>query len=278
MQSVHSSRLPCRHFIVAGLLGLSLAGSGASATELQDAAKDGDTAAVFRLLALGIHTEERDSGDTPLFTAAAHDRRDVAAQLLAAGAQVDSVNALGRTPLHAARESVAPLLLAWGADANARDVHGLTPLHLAAQRGWLVVAEVLLQAGAGVNARDQHGGVPLHEAQPELARLLLSWGAEVDARDDRGERPLHRAVVRGDGDTIALLLALGATPDPRDAQGSSPLHGAVIHGDPALASELLGLGAVFDQADQDGRTPLGLGLRMGRSNPVTGALRSLGQE
>src|SRR3954453_8818691 len=71
------------------------------AGELFDATSKGDAAAVDRLLSSGAAVDEPGrNGETPLIIAALNDRQDIAALLLAHGADVQARNAGGFTPLH----------------------------------------------------------------------------------------------------------------------------------------------------------------------------------
>ena len=85
-------------------------------------------------------------------------------------------NARGVTPLHVADPQVAALLIAAGADPNAADVDGNRPLHK-------MYHEALL--APGVNLRNVHGFTPLHFAalkgDDEGVRWLLSKGADPKA-------------------------------------------------------------------------------------------------
>jgi ankyrin repeat protein len=78
-----------------------------------------------------------------------------------------------RTPLHQAagsdRDDLAALLIAHGADLTALSESGWTPLHYAAQQGSTAVVEVLLQNGADVNAKTKDGSTPLN----------LVWGNDA---------------------------------------------------------------------------------------------------
>jgi ankyrin repeat protein len=56
------------------------------------------------------------------------------------------------------------LLLAHGADVNTKDDSGWTPLHWAAHKGSKAVAELQLAHGTEVNAKDDGGFTPLHRA------------------------------------------------------------------------------------------------------------------
>ncbi|QOJ78899.1 ankyrin repeat domain-containing protein [Infirmifilum lucidum] len=71
-------------------------------------------------------------------------------------------------------------LLDRGADVNTRDKYGWTPLHYAADGGHLEVARLLLDRGADVNTRDNDGRTPLDLARAmghkEVVELLESVG------------------------------------------------------------------------------------------------------
>ena len=94
------------------------------------------------LLANGadVHAKVEPHGSTPLHLAAEHGLKDVAALLLAEGAEVNAGNHRGWTPLHYAafhdflderHTGVAQLLLWKKADAQAKNNDGNTPLKLA---------------------------------------------------------------------------------------------------------------------------------------------------
>ena len=51
--------------------------------------------------------------------------------------------------------------LAAGADVNAKDIVGKTPLHWAAGNEGRQVAELLIAKGVDVNAKDDYGNTPL---------------------------------------------------------------------------------------------------------------------
>jgi uncharacterized protein len=75
---------------------------------------------------------------------------------------VNARNTTGATPLHdaalAGNRDVAAVLIAHGADINARDHEsGSTPLHLAASWGRIEVLRLLLEKGADRSIRDKMG-------------------------------------------------------------------------------------------------------------------------
>jgi ankyrin repeat protein len=110
----------------------------AGRTELHYAARDGDPAAVQRLLAEGLNPcAVDDKGWTPLHFAAQSQAAETARVLLAAGAHVDATDSDGRTPLFRAvwssrgQGETIKLLREQGADPKAAAEDGASPLKLA---------------------------------------------------------------------------------------------------------------------------------------------------
>ena len=85
-------------------------------------------------------------------------------------------------------------MLANGADVNSKDKSGMTPLHIACFFGHIGTVQVLIRYGADVNAVDDKGETPLHLAAeggwPEVIQLLLDEGADTKAKTNEGHTPL----------------------------------------------------------------------------------------
>jgi len=103
---------------------------------------------------------------------------------------------------HIARSDTARVLIAAGADVNSRDRSGQTPLHDALTTDWSVV-DALLEAGADATAVDDDGWSVLHEAascastdrsNEVVMQALLDAGADPTVRTPDGESPLDCAV------------------------------------------------------------------------------------
>jgi ankyrin repeat protein len=129
----------------------------------------------------------------------------------------NTVNGLGATPLHhtAIYGSVEALtfLLDKGADPNSANQAGATPLIYAA---WdFERTRILVLHGAKVNATTKQGITPLLVAAAthgnrKTLQYLLDKGADVKAHTRDGEDALMRASLSGDADMVKLLLERGA--------------------------------------------------------------------
>ena len=132
-------------------------------------------------------------GWTPLHFAAYGGNLEVAKLLLDRGAAIDrrANTKFRNTPLQVSlltgEEEMAAFLVARGADVRIEQDEGFTALHEAAQIGSEKLIALLLDAGADPNSRGKDGRTPLAVARKAnhsgAAKLLESRGArEADAR------------------------------------------------------------------------------------------------
>jgi ankyrin repeat protein len=194
--------------------------------ELFAAIKAGDAERVRALVAgdPALAAARDESGLSAVLTALYHRQAEAAEALLAAGPELDVLDAAATGRLDVLRAHVE-------ADQEAlaaRTPEGFTPLHLAAF----------------------FGGGP-------AVRLLLGAGMDADADQDNPARvrPLHSAVAARDHDAAAALLEAGADPDTAQQGGFTPLLAAAHSDDAELAELLLRHGADRTLAAEDGRDP-----------------------
>jgi ankyrin repeat protein len=173
------------------LLGVFLLAS-TGCRSLHRAAREGDAAAVERLLARGRDPNERSwRNSRPLLEAAA-------------GGHL----------------AVVKLLVEKGADVNQQGDCWLGPLHLAAYGGHADVVTYLLERGADVSLFGHDK--PLHMAarggHVNVARILLEHKADVNAKGMDEATALDVASESGQADVAAFLLRSGAVRTQRGAQ------------------------------------------------------------
>jgi ankyrin repeat protein len=165
----------------------------ASGPELNvfEAAATGQTDRIRLLISANaglVNTFSAD-GFTPLGLAVFFGHRDATEVLLSAGAEVNlaSRESMKVTPLQSAaagrRPEIARILIAHGANVNASQPDmGFTALHEAASNGDIEFAKLLLDHGANINAKTSDGKTPLAFAlerkQAEMAAFLRSRGGK----------------------------------------------------------------------------------------------------
>jgi uncharacterized protein len=198
------------------------------------AARDGDTAAIERLLEANpaLASAKGDDGLSAIMLARYHGHPWLAERLADAGGDLDLFEAAALGRLGRIEELVA----AASAAVTAEAADGFTPLHLAAFFGQLEAAAVLLGHGAPVDAVAGNGSIvrPLHSAaaggHAAIVALLLERGADPNARQQGGFVPLHAAANRDDEVSARLLLDHGAEPSVRADDGRRPIDVAAAAG------------------------------------------------
>jgi ankyrin repeat protein len=159
--------------------------------------------------------------DLDIFAACLAGRRERVAELLAGDRALPAAYSHdGWTALHLAAffgfADIAADLLAAGADVHARSRNAMrnTPLHAAVAGSSVAVTRTLLEHGSDVNARQEGGWTPLHGAaqsgNAELVELLIAAGAAVRARADNGQTPIDLALTRGHQAAVDILERYGA--------------------------------------------------------------------
>jgi hypothetical protein len=150
--------------------------------ELIRASGQGDIATVRELLEKGAHvnTTDKESGWTPLMSAALSGSIDV-----------------------------VKLLVVNNAHVNAQDKFSWTPLMIASRSGHSDIVRVLLDAGADINAKTNAGYTALmaaaRQGHANIVKLLLARGADVHARDESGWRAITLAERNGHEDIVEML-------------------------------------------------------------------------
>jgi ankyrin repeat protein len=179
-------------------------------------------AAVKLLLDSGAEIESKDNfGRTPL-SWAAQERANVddGALLMFPGSSRQTLLLRAATQ----RAGIAKLLLDYGADLESRDYSGRTPLSWAVE-GDPKVVKLLLDNGADIESKDNSGRTPLSwavERNTEMVGLLLNNGADIESKDDSGRTPLSWAMEKG-SKAVKLLLDNGADSESKDNSGRIPL-------------------------------------------------------
>jgi ankyrin repeat protein len=177
---------------------------------------------------VNIHNEiPYTMGETALHKALAPDITCLAPaeHLLRAGADPNSLNSLGLSPLFqlAHWQNKNPfqglkLMRQYGADINFRNKEGRSPLMYAAfDSAGSDILQAFIEAGADTGATDNYGNTLLHlaaenskEGAGERIRLLLKSISDFDRQNDYGKTTLDIALKRKNSEVVQGLTAAGA--------------------------------------------------------------------
>jgi ankyrin repeat protein len=240
-------------------------------TVLHCAAEGGNAEVVKLLLSHGSEANDKDiSGKTALMTAATKGHLGVVQQLLQVmGEQgLTDRDVRGSTVLHHAavgdHEEVVEFLLGNGAQANSKDNKGLTPLMRASHQGCLGAVQVLLQivGDQGLGEQDAEGLTALYHAagggHTDVMAFLLTRGAQASSKDSVGITPLTHASFEGQLGAVKLLFGIVGDKGlaETDEGGATALHYAAYNGREEVAAWLLSHGLQANRKDKTGITPL----------------------
>ena len=114
-----------------------------------------------------------------------------------------------QTPLHNVHnssegyEELIESLLYHGAELNSKNKYGNTPLHRAVLKRSFAIVECLVKNGADVNTKNENNSTPLHSALNSnecsfiILECLLKNKADPNAKNNLNQTPLHFAAMFG---------------------------------------------------------------------------------
>ncbi|KAF3074049.1 Ankyrin-3 [Trichoderma lentiforme] len=229
------------------------------------------------------------NGETPLHIAARKGRINVINLLLEFKANIHSLSRTEETPLHiaVAHPEAIEVLLKAGADPNSVDKEGRTPLdseerspfHYAIAKDHLAtVEEFVNDHEASVDLLATMSEVvkyeafnvfkyfmslvhtranSFHKSRTSKALLLHEAVSGIDANLRRnGSSALHLAAQNGYEGYVQKLINFGAKVDARDDENRTPFHLAAQENQDETVKILLGAGSEINAQDDDSITPI----------------------
>ena len=195
---------------------------------IEIAAAAGQLSTLSYLIDLGA---DIDTLTISLHAAVKYNKVDTAEFLINRGADFNSIDSEGHTPLISACKKLfidlVRLLLARGADPNNTDPRGECPLMITLFKPGY--AKLLLEHGADPNRYLTNGCTMLIYIikcgyHPEMLKLLLGHGADPNLAHIRtGQTPLMNAAVALRVDPVKVLLEYGADVTQVNTEGKSVL-------------------------------------------------------
>jgi len=225
--------------------------------------RNGDAPNIRALLVAGADPFTEDIGNlSPVVIAALMGKMDIGRDILR-GRNLDCLDAHGNSLLHDAvradNRAMIILLLDCGANINSLDHRGKSPLTVATElsRNDDIVT-LLRERGAIMESGPAEESVPPSEADLlAQAERVRTGGGSLSAADRSGTTLLHEAALYGYVELAEFLLSQGTTPNVQDALGLTPLHYAAMHTHIGVARLLVGHGAEVNTSARGlGFTPL----------------------
>jgi len=262
------------------------------ATPLITAVNSRQVGIVKLLLAKGADPDLKTKGGleaTALMYASARNDLELPQMLVAAGAEVNTIDLNGDPAMNWATYYGNTLVMQWlidqGADLSIKSKHGMPVdvglrlwhadsvlevfrvnwqgekltraaqrLYEAVQANELKTASKLLKSAAEANTTDVLGTPLLQLAVQanniEMTRLLLEKGADPNHTNRVGMAPLAFAARFDNAECLRLLLQAGANPNQTSEDYRlTPLMGAAVSGNIGIAQQLVAAGANLDIRD-----------------------------
>ncbi len=189
--------------------------------------------ALFHLRSEETLNEQYSRYETPLIDAAEKGDINEVRRILAKGININAVGYWGKTALSTAaykgHKDIVSLLIEHGADLNTSDWNGGTPLSNSVTHE--EIFKLLLDKGADINTRYNEGWTVLHEAalgyERNITTLLLAKGMNINSVDNNGQTPLHFVASRSEGEFLAFLIMKGSDITIKDKEGKTAFDLAV---------------------------------------------------
>ena len=169
--------------------------------------------------------------------------------------------------------AVCQVLIDAGADIETKDDRGRSPLHMACCSGALVIVKMLVKAGADVSATDNERDTCLTLAayfgHTETVRYLVSFPElDVNHKDTDGHTALRLAADQNHPDVLKVLIDAGADIETKNKEGCSPLFMASKDGALGTVKMLVKAGADVCGTHHTGETCLTFAASHGHTETV----------
>jgi ankyrin repeat protein len=259
--------------------GLLLSAGMAGAQEIFDAIKAGDLAKVKAAV-------EKDPGalngrnpyeQTPLILSLQQKKLEIAAFLIASGADVNARDKSHATPLSFAitggLTDIAKRLIDGNADIDTPAMWDLKPLAFALEFGRLDIANMLIDKGAVIPVAPGQESYQLFFSAcsrgfARLADTMLEKGFTIGENQYSHGLP-HLAAAGGSAAIVEKLIKLGFGMNGKNELGWTPLHAAAEKGHSQVISILLSRGVDINARTLSGKSAYNIAAALGHAEAST---------
>jgi len=261
-------------FVVLGA-GFLLSARMAGAQEIFDAIKAGDLTKVKS--AVGKDPRALNSLDpydqTPLIVSLREGKAEIAAYLIAGGADINARDRSHASPLsYAITEGltdIAKRLIDGGADIDTPAMWDLRPLAFALEFGRLDIANMLIDKGAAIPVAPGEESYRLFFSAcsngfARLADKMLEKGFTIGENQYTHGLP-HLAAAGGSAAIVEKLIQLGFSMNGQNELGWTPLHAAAEKGHSQVMAILLARGTDINARTPSGKSAYNIAVALGHA-------------
>ena len=221
---------------------------------------------------------EDNNGMNPLHSAAFHGHPDVAFVILLEGEpDLDATDNNGDTVTGGSAQNgeseLTQALVEAGANVNTANNDGWTPLHDAAREREMrrIIRQVSPEiANNPILAMINHNMKSIYNYMPPILTSLINYPNRKEPFIQIAANPRESRV-----DVAKVLIAAGSDPNATDLEGWTPLHGAAESGDREVAKVLIQAGSDPKAKNNEGKTPLDIARERGHNDVVQMLRRQL---
>lgn len=201
-----------------------------------------------------------DLGYTPLIESSREGKPEMVKYLVEKGADLERGDTRNGTALlHAvisAHSNILEILIDAGANVNTTDTDGNTPLHYLSQYAKKWGSSVTTYAIVNGKREEIKPEVSRYQKHLDIARMLLEHKAAPEAKNRASVFPMHEAAASNSHEMIALLAEYGADINKANKLGFAPIHAACRNGQFTTVKYLISQSIDLNIADEYGFTPL----------------------
>jgi len=189
--------------------------------------------------------------DISLIYACIYNIEEMVIYLVENGANVNTSNAKGYTPLIYAcihkNGKMVKYLIENDSSVNKEDGYGRTPLLHASINNDNVLMKYLINNGADINKKDNKDNLPLINAylyrNKEMITYLIENGADPNIKNKNGETLLIDASKKNNNEMVSFLIENGVNVNEKSIHGDTPLNFALKNKNINMVKILINNGA-----------------------------------
>lgn len=206
-----------------------------------------------------------------------NEKTELIPALIHLGAEINTRNSLGETPLTYISDNAlfslrdAQVLIENGADVNIKNSSKESPLQMATRTDRADFVDLLFEKGAKIDSKTQFADIIRSDIPISIIQKYFENGLKLSAKDKNGNTALHLAAKADNVIVIRFLVAQGIDINAKNKNGQTALF---LASDAATTLTLIALGIDINARDINGKTALHQVTQFGYDGAIEALLES----